>query len=121
VSPPPTVGLADAATVAMVDAILKADSGRAFASFFTKDGVMNEVNIGLVTTGRAAIARHQQEYLDEGIWGERVGPVIQSGSYVAWAADYPGLSLIFVCELAKPTPAEPTPNGQISHMWGIAD
>jgi hypothetical protein len=121
-----TAGLADAATVKMIDELNKAAStdGERFASFFTEDGVMDEVTFngfktryfGEKTTGRAAIARHQQEYIDDyGFWVERVGPVVQSGSYVAHAAN----GLIVVYKLAEPTPIDPEPDRQIRHMWRI--
>ncbi len=113
---PSKIGLADAATVKMIDAFNKAAStdGQRLASFFTPNGVMDEVNIDEVTTGRAAIARHMQGYIDTGFQVEGFGPVIQSGSYVAQATTASGsTSVIAIYEL--------TSDGEISHMWAIAD
>lgn len=122
-----TAGLADAATVKMIDELNEAAStdGERFASFFTEGAVMDEVTFngfkmryfGNKTTGRADIANHQQVVIDDyGFWVERVGPVVQSGSYVAHAASG---GLIVIYQLAEPTPIDPEPDGQILHMWRI--
>ena len=88
--------------------------GERFAAFFTEDGVFEEVNLGQVTVGREDIARVVNGYLDMGFWTERIGPVIQSGTYVATAAEGASSdSVIVIYEL--------TPDGQVHHMWGIAD
>lgn len=117
VAPPPTIGLADAATVQMIDDLHEAVStdGERFASFFTEDGVFEEhTDHDAVTEGREKIAALLQYYIDLGWHAERIGQVTQWGNFAAHAQAGPeGYTGMAIYELAS--------GEKIRHMWVFGD
>ena len=118
-----TQGLASPEVAAMLEnriaAFDRAD-GRAAAAFYTRDAIMQEEDIGLITSGRQQIAARLQYLIDAGLRMRPVGAPIQIGRFVGEAVRFynPGGTAIGEGVLAFELDKN---SGKIAHQWVTAE